>query len=133
MRLRGRADIKLVFRQGEHYHLGAMQARVLRRSDDLRRYMITVSKRLGGAVVRNRVRRWVREALREALRETPREALHRGGGQAASGLEGYNGWDVCLFFPPSSRKQAAQSYKGLCAEVDILMKRLWDVKESVGR
>ena len=64
IRLRGKADIDTVFRQGQYHRMGWLQAKTRPNRDGDSRFLISVSRRVGSAPVRNRIRRVVREALR---------------------------------------------------------------------
>ena len=85
LRLRRRKEFDVVFQQGRTWANELLVLRSLPNQLDHNRYGFVTSKRLGGAVVRNRVRR----RLREALRSLPVRA----------------GWDVVI----SARLPAAQS------------------------
>jgi ribonuclease P protein component len=69
--LRSRRDFLAVQEGGRKLHSGDYL--VLARGNELghARLGITVSSRVGNAVVRNRVKRWVREAFRAAAVELP--------------------------------------------------------------
>jgi ribonuclease P protein component len=64
VRLRKRAEYLSVQGSGRKLHSDSFLLFLLRRSDAPTRFGITVSKRVGGAVVRNRVKRLVREVVR---------------------------------------------------------------------
>lgn len=68
-RLKRRADF-VKAAKGQRAHGGAFTLQAIRRKDpseaDLPRFGFTVTKKLGGAVVRNRIRRRLKEALRLA-------------------------------------------------------------------
>lgn len=66
LRLRSRRDFDAVFRRGGIWNNHLLVLRTLPNNLDHNRYGFVTSKRLGGAVVRNRVRRRLREILREA-------------------------------------------------------------------
>lgn len=58
-------DVRAVLRDGQAAHGGALVLRALRRSDDGPvRVAVIASRKIGGAVHRNRARRRLREALR---------------------------------------------------------------------
>jgi ribonuclease P protein component len=69
--LRGAANFRRVLEHGERYSDGAFALRALRRQDleaaGAIRVGISVGRRFGGAVIRNRVRRWLRESARAVL------------------------------------------------------------------
>jgi ribonuclease P protein component len=91
LRLRNKADIDPVFRQGQFHRLEWLQARTRPNGRPASRFMIAVSRRVGTAPARNRVKRVVREALR----------LNRGGLSTPH--------DVCLFVtirPPRALRLA---------------------------
>ncbi len=67
LRLRRRADFDAVFQRGRIWADNLLVLRTLPNDLDHNRYGFVTSKRLGGAVVRNRTRR----RLREIARETP--------------------------------------------------------------
>ena len=62
--MRRQADFARVFRSGQHHSGRLMAVRSAPNDLALSRYACSVSKRVGNAVVRNRVRRRVREAMR---------------------------------------------------------------------
>lgn len=64
IRLRHRKDFDAVFRHGRIWSNELLVLRTLRNDYDHNRYGFVTSKRLGGAVVRNRVRRRLRETVR---------------------------------------------------------------------
>jgi ribonuclease P protein component len=64
LRLRRRKDFDAVFRQGRAWHNELLVLRSIPNALDHNRYGFITSKRLGKAVVRNRVRRRLRESVR---------------------------------------------------------------------
>ncbi len=64
LRLRRRKDFDALFRQRRNWANKLLVLRSLPNQLDHNRYGFITSKRLGGAVVRNRVRRRLREAVR---------------------------------------------------------------------
>ncbi len=64
LRLRHRKDFDAVFRRGRAWNNNLLVLRALPNNLTHNRYGFVTSKRLGGAVVRNRVRRRLREAVR---------------------------------------------------------------------
>jgi ribonuclease P protein component len=64
LRLRRRKDFDNVFRKGRAWHNELLVLRTLPNALDHNRYGFITSKRVGKAVVRNRVRRRLREAVR---------------------------------------------------------------------
>lgn len=67
-RLRRRSDFLRVYEQGRVAHGRSFTMFALNRGDTQdTRFGFTIVKRLGGAVVRNRLRRQLREAARQAL------------------------------------------------------------------
>jgi ribonuclease P protein component len=69
--LRGAANFRRVLEHGERYSDGVFALRALRRQDleaaGAVRVGISVGRRFGGAVLRNRVRRWLRESARAVV------------------------------------------------------------------
>jgi ribonuclease P protein component len=65
-RLRHRKDFDAVFKAGRAWNDPILVLRILQNNSDHNRYGFVTSKRLGGAVVRNRVRRRLREIVRVA-------------------------------------------------------------------
>lgn len=64
-RLQRRTDFDAVFREGARISRGVLALRVRERGDDAPcRFGFAISSRLGGAVVRNRIRRRLRESAR---------------------------------------------------------------------
>lgn len=70
-RLRKRAEYLSVQGRGRKVQTRAHLALALAREDDRARLGITTTRRLGGAVVRNRARRLVREAFRRGILAVP--------------------------------------------------------------
>jgi ribonuclease P protein component len=98
--LRRRADFDRVFQHGRHNSARLLAVRSIANESELTRYAFAISKRVGKAVVRNRVRR----RLREVLRLTPvRE-----------------GFDVVVTVRPDA---ATASFWDLKAELTMLLKR----------
>jgi ribonuclease P protein component len=64
VRLRHRRDFDAVFRKGRSWNNDLLVLRSLPNNMTRNRYGFVTSKRLGGAVVRNRVRRRLQEAIR---------------------------------------------------------------------
>ena len=64
LRLRRTRDFDAVFKRGQAWHNELLVLRSLPNALDHNRYGFVTSKRLGGAVVRNRVRRRLRESVR---------------------------------------------------------------------
>jgi ribonuclease P protein component len=65
-RLRRRREFVAVQERGRRLHAEELVVLVLATGTNRPRIGITVSRRVGTAVVRNRIKRWVREAFREA-------------------------------------------------------------------
>ena len=70
-RVRKRREFKLVQDQGNRFTAGALV--VMLRSNDLgyRRLGLTVSRKVGNAVVRTKVKRWLREVFRKERGRLP--------------------------------------------------------------
>jgi ribonuclease P protein component len=99
-RLRRRADFDRVFQQGRHNSGRLLAVRSVGNDQQLSRFAYAIPKRVGNAVVRNRLRR----RLREILRLLPLQ----------------EGFDVVI----SARPGAGQStYFALKQEVETLMRR----------
>lgn len=98
LRLRRRRDFDAVFRKGRAWHHELLVLRSLPNALDHNRYGFVTPKRLGGAVVRNRLRR----RLRESLRRLPAEP----------------GWDVVV--SPKAPAAAATYQELNRAVVDLL-------------
>jgi ribonuclease P protein component len=100
LRLRKRSDFDAVFQRGRAWHNHLLVLRTLPNKLDHNRYGLVTTKRLGGAVVRNRTRR----RLREILRETPAR----------------QGFDLVV---SAKRPAAAASFQDLRASVSRLYAR----------
>jgi ribonuclease P protein component len=98
--LRRRADFDRVFQQGRHNSGRLLAVRTVTNELALSRFAFAIPKRVGKAVVRNRVRR----RLREMLRSLPL-------------LEGY---DVVISVRPEA---ALSSFYALKQELTLLLKR----------
>ena len=98
--MRRRADFDRVFQQGRHNSGRLLAVRSVTNDVTLSRYAFAIPKRVGGAVVRNRVRR----RLREILRLQPL-------------LEGF---DVVISVRPEA---ASSTFDGLRQELTTLLKR----------
>lgn len=70
-RLRRSVDIDCTRRQGRPTHHSTMTLYARRTNNATPRFAVVTSKRLGNAVVRNRLRRQVLEAIRLRLSEVP--------------------------------------------------------------
>lgn len=70
-RLRRRSEFLAVQGSGQKFRTRNLVALFIERPDQTLRIGLVVSKKVGGAVVRNKVKRW----LREAWRRTDRPAL----------------------------------------------------------
>jgi ribonuclease P protein component len=70
LRLRRRKDFDNVFRRGRAWSNNLLVLRTLASDLPHNRFGFVTSKRVGGAVVRNRIRRRLREALRQLSLET---------------------------------------------------------------
>jgi len=68
-RLRRRREVARVFRHGQRFDAPLFTFRILRKEDPTPRLLVVAGRRLGGAVVRNRVKRAVREAFRKHKEE----------------------------------------------------------------
>jgi ribonuclease P protein component len=86
-RLRRRRDFAAVYRSGRAYARGPLALRIRPNPEtDCPRYGFAVSKRLGGAVTRNRIKRRLREAARHSGADGPVDivVIARQGAQRAS-------------------------------------------------
>ena len=64
LRLRRRRDFDAVFQRGRAWHNELLVLRSLPNALEHNRYGFVTGKRLGGAVIRNRIRRRLRESIR---------------------------------------------------------------------
>jgi ribonuclease P protein component len=99
-----KAQFERVHERGRPWVSGVVVVRVLPNGLGISRYGLTVSRRVGKAVVRNRVKR----LLREILRQTPLRP----------------GWDMVLIArPPAARESYArigESIQGLLRRAGVL-------------
>ncbi len=72
LRLRKTCDIQRVQRQGVRVRMSHLMLMFLPGATGRVRIALTVSRKVGNAVVRNRVKRWIREAVRQQLDCIPR-------------------------------------------------------------
>jgi len=63
-RLKSRKSIDLLFQKGRYQSCGFLRFRYLLQTYGYARVVITISKRVGSAPIRNRLKRLIREALR---------------------------------------------------------------------
>lgn len=109
-RLRHRRDFAAVSKKGRAYHDALLSIRVSRNGLGASRFGFGVSKRVGNAVVRNRVKRRLRAGVR-ALSPAP-------------------GWDVVI----SARAPAAGvDYHGLVRALSAVFRRARLLRPDVGR
>lgn len=102
-RVRKRREYLTIQRKGEKVHLQHLLAFIKKNSSSCRRVGITVSKKVGKAVVRNRIKRILREAWRTHKNFFP------------------VGFDIVLV----AKKNAHElNLKELCEELALLAKRL---------
>src|SRR5579864_5637547 len=103
-RLRRRDDYDAVYRRGRSWANDLLALRALPNGLERSRFGFSVSKRVGNAVVRNRVKRRLREILR-AL------ALQRG-------------WDLVFIARPAAAEAGSQSLaapvRALCGRAELL-------------
>lgn len=95
----------LVYSQGKTWVSGPVVIKILPNSLDFSRYGLSVSKRVGNAVTRNRIKRQIREILRK-VRLTP-------------------GWDMIVIARPSVN---SVSYNNLQKTIEDLLRRATLVK-----
>jgi ribonuclease P protein component len=62
--LRNSQEFRKVYDQGHRFHTPFFSVFILRNDGDEQRYGITVTRKIGGAVVRNRCKRRLREVIR---------------------------------------------------------------------
>ena len=99
-RLRRRSDFSAVYQGGRQWSNDLLTVRVLRNDLPHSRFGFAVGRRVGGAVVRNRVKRRLREAVRA--------------------LAPVDGWDVVIVARPAA---ATVAYSALVAALQSLFGR----------
>lgn len=100
--LRRRRDIDELFRNGNRRRGRWLSMVAVHRPTGARRVLLVTSRKVGGAVVRNRVRRRMREAFRGLRDRLPEHA------------------DVALIASPIASQA---SYSELASEMEALMRR----------
>ena len=70
-RLRRSVDIQRVQRTGHRVRRRLLMMTVIRNGTSQTRVGLTVSRKVGNAVIRNRVKRWLREAIRQQRAHVP--------------------------------------------------------------
>ncbi len=105
--LRKRAEYTAVYERGRTWSSKLVTLKALPTHSELTRFGYSVSKGVGKAVVRNKVRRRLREIARLA--------------------EVKPGWDIVLI---ARRETAAQDYRGLMESVEGLLARAQLLRES---
>ncbi|MBT9162560.1 MAG: ribonuclease P protein component [Dehalococcoidia bacterium] len=130
-RLTKSSQFAAVFKHGNTWVNDLMVLRSMPNGLELSRFGFVVSKKVGGAVVRNRVRRLLRETARRVeSRESRVESREsRGGGlQSEASPERsvsrakrlQNGWDIVIV----ARKKAAQAgYHSVEKALRVLLRR----------
>ena len=103
VRLSARKDIDRVFRDGRYRRLGWLNVKVLPNGLHYSRFLVSVTRKLGKAHLRNRLRRLVREAVR----------LNR------DRLQG--GYDLCFYWIAAPAKPGLAA---VSAEVQKLFREL---------
>jgi ribonuclease P protein component len=68
--LRNSRQFRQVYEKGQRFHSSLFSAFILRTESDEQRIGITVTRKIGNAVVRNRCKRRLREALRRHFNES---------------------------------------------------------------
>lgn len=103
MRLQKRSEFLLVQRSGKKFHSRGFIGLAMQQSCERSRIGITTSKRLGNAVMRNRVRRLVREVFRRGLMTLP------------------NGIDVVVIAKP---RATSMTYGAIASDLGVLGRRI---------
>ena len=99
--IRGEREYDAIFRTGRKAAGERLTVRALRNGLDINRYGFVVGRRVGTAVVRNRVRRRLRHALDD--------------------IHSHGGWDIAVVaHPPASQAP----YNQLRADLDELLARV---------
>ena len=102
--LRRGADYQRCYRSGRRRHGSLVTLHFHPNDEGFPRLGITVSRKVGRAVVRNRLKRWTRECFRRS----PRRA-------------GLPAFDLVVHFKPAAR---TASFDAVCGELDRLLAAL---------
>lgn len=94
-RLRQRVEFDRCYRQGRRHHAGAFTLHAVSGAGPVARIGTTVSRRVGGSVERQRLKRWTREVFR---RSASRAALA--------------GCDLVVHFKPGAAALAFAAFRG---------------------
>ena len=98
VRIRVPLEFKQLNRSGKRLILGDLIVRYLPNDLGFARFGLTVSRRVGNAVTRNRVKRYLREAIRKQRDEFP-------------------GFDIVFIARPSAKDQSSDSIRNQVTEL----------------
>lgn len=99
LRLVRKSEFEILWKKGRRKPLTPWLQLVYRKNDlGHLRFGISLSRKTGTAVVRNKLRRWTREILRSELKKTPGSEIKAEGKTEVKKVKALGGWDIHFIF-----------------------------------